>query len=148
MRYFRLTTKLAAILAASVLVLAVSAIPGAAASTTYSSHLRRYPYLTDVVNSYATINWGTDQYYSTGAVRWGKVGSESCTAHYAPASRAVVSVNGVGEYQWKAMLNLLPDAQYCYRVYLGSSPSTEIDLLGSDASPQFWTQVPAGSTES
>ncbi len=147
MRYLRLTSKLAVVLAAAVLVLTVSAIPGAAA-TTYSSHLRRYPYLTDVVNSFATINWATDQSYSTGAVRWGQVGTESCTAHYTIPSRTVVNVNGVYEYQWKAPLNLRPNTQYCYRVYLGSSPSTEIDLLGSDGSPAFWTQVPSGSSQS
>ncbi len=119
------------------------------AAATYSPQLMRYPYLTDVVNSYATINWGTDQSNTTGGVRWGKVGSESCTAHYAPATdRTVVKVNGISEYQWKAMLNLLPGTQYCYRVYLGSSSATEVDLLGTDASPVFWTQVPAGSNQS
>jgi hypothetical protein len=117
------------------------------ASTTYSPHLRRYPYLTDVVGSYATVNWGTDQSNYNGAVRYGKVGSESCTAHYVQAARTVVSVNKVSEYQWKAMLNLQPGAQYCYRVYLGSSPATELDLLGSDPSPVFRTQVPSGSSQ-
>jgi hypothetical protein len=117
------------------------------AASGYSSHLRRYPYLTDVVNSYATINWGTDQFSSSGAVRWGKVGLESCTSHYAPASRVIVNVNGVAEYQWKAMLNLTPGAQYCYRVYLGSSPESEVDLLGTDAAPSFWTQIPSGSNQ-
>ena len=143
----RIATRLTALSAVFVLLLAGWTMPTSAA-TTYNSHLRRYPYLTDVVNSYATINWATDQYFSTGAVRWGQVGAESCTAHYTPASRIVVNVNGVLEYQWKAVLNLLPNTQYCYRVYLGSSPSTEIDLLGSDAAPAFWTQVPSGSTQS
>lgn len=142
----RHATRLALVLSPLILLLAFS-VSASSAATTYSSHLRRYPYLTDVVNSYATINWGTDQSLSTGAARWGKVGSESCTAHYAPASRTVVNVNGVAEYQWKALLNLLPGTQYCYRVYLGSSPSTEIDLLGSDSTPAFWTQTPAGSSE-
>src|SRR5512138_2948528 len=105
------------------------------ADTSYSGSLRRYPYLTDVVSSYATINWATDQSNFSGAVRFGKVGSESCTAHYVQAARTFVSVNSVPEYQWKAMLNVQPGSQYCYRVYLGSSPTTEIDLLGSDPSP-------------
>src|SRR5258708_27846390 len=61
------------------------------AASGYSSHLRRYPYLTDVVNSYATINWGTDKTSSSGAVRWGIVGSESCTAHSLPASRVAAT---------------------------------------------------------
>jgi hypothetical protein len=110
--------------------------------------LRRYPYLTDVVGSYATINWGTDRTQSSGAVRYGKLGSESCTAHYAPAIRTGTTVNGMLQYQWKAQLNLLPGTQYCYRVYLGTSPATEIDLLGSDSPPSFWTQIPMGATGS
>ena len=110
--------------------------------------LRRYPYLTDVVGSYATINWGTDRSQTSGAVRYGKVGSESCTAHYAPGTKTAITVNGVLQYQWKAQLDVLPGTQYCYRVYLGSSPLTEIDLLGSDSSPSFWTQIPMGATGS
>ncbi len=134
------------LLAAVIMLLAVSATPSLAAST-YNSHLRRYPYLTDTVGSYATINWGTDQFLSTGGVRYGAVASEPCTAHYVPAVRNTITVNSVPEYQWSAMLNLAPDTKYCYRVYQGSSPATEIDLLGADASPSFVTQVPAGSTE-
>ena len=123
---------------------------GSAPSSLAASNpaLRRYPYLTDVVGSYATINWGTDRTQSSGAVRYGRVGSESCTAHYVPATKTALSVNGSLQYQWKAQLELLPGTQYCYRVYLGSSPVTEIDLLGSDSSPSFWTQMPMGATES
>src|SRR5258706_11679961 len=130
-----------------VIWLSLKVTTGMAASG-YSSHLRRYPYLTDVVNSYATINWGTDKTSSSGAVRWGRSGSESCTAHYVPASHVAVTVNGVAEYQWKAMLNLPPGAQYCYRVYLGSSPANEVNLLGTDTTPTFWTQIPSGSNQS
>ena len=123
---------------------------GSASSSLAASNpaLRRYPYLTDVVGSYATINWGTDRSHSSGAVRYGKVGSESCTAHYMPATKTAISVNGSLQYQWKAQLELLPGTQYCYRVYLGSSPVTEIDLLGSDSSPSFWTQMPMGANQS
>ena len=117
------------------------------AASSYSSQLRRYPYLTDVVGSYATINWATDRTSSSAAVRWGKVGSESCTAHYVPAFRTAMTVNGAAEYQWKALLDLVPGTQYCYRVYLGSSPANEVDLLGSDTAPSFWTQTPAGSNQ-
>lgn len=123
----------------------VSAPSGRAAS---SPALRRYPYLTDAVGSYATINWATDRSETAGAVRYGKVGSESCTAHYVPATKTAITVNGVLQYQWKAMLNLVPGTQYCYRVYLGTSPVNEIDLLGSDSAPSFWTQVPSGGSQS
>src|SRR5690349_999557 len=46
------------------------------ATAGYSTHLQRYPYLTDVVNNYATVNWATDNSGSTGSVTWGQVGSE------------------------------------------------------------------------
>ncbi|MBN2117998.1 MAG: DNRLRE domain-containing protein, partial [Anaerolineales bacterium] len=114
----------------------------------YSSQLRRYPYLTDVVGPYATINWATDRSETSGGVRFGKVGSESCTAHYVPATKTPISVNGVLQYQWKALLELLPGTEYCYRVYLGTSPVNAIDLLGTDPAPAFWTQVPAGDNQS
>jgi hypothetical protein len=129
------------------IILIFTLASSSSAASSYSSHLRRYPYLTDTVISYATVNWATDRSNSSGGVRWGKVGSESCTAHYVPASRTAISVNTAGEFQWKALLDLTPGAQYCYRIYLGSSPETEVDLLGSDPAPSFWTQVPSGSSQ-
>jgi hypothetical protein len=146
MRRFYFGKKLVFALLLLIPVVSISMTAGSA-SAGYSPLLRRYPYLTDVVDSYATINWATDQSNFNAAVRWGKVGAESCTAHYVEASRTAVTVNSVAEYQWKAMLTLAPGTQYCYRVYLGSGPSTEVDLLGSDSSPVFWTQVPSGSSQ-
>jgi hypothetical protein len=92
---------------------------GSAPSSQAASNpaLRRYPYLTDVVGSYTTINWSTDRSQASGAVRYGRAGSESCTAHYASATKTALSVNGSLQYQWKAQLDLLPGTQYCYRVY-------------------------------
>ena len=132
----------------SLLALGLIAASSGSAAASYSSQLRRYPYLTDVVGPYATINWGTDRSQTTGAVRYGKAGSESCTAHYMPATKTAITVNGASEYQWKALLTLTPGVQYCYRVYLGSSPVNQVDLLGSDSAPTFWTQAPAGGTNS
>ncbi len=107
--------------------------------------LTRYPYLTDVVGVNATVSFGTDQSKISAVVKWGQVGVEPCDAHTTTATKFTVSVNGLGEYQWKAQLSpLLPDTAYCYRPYFGTS---QIDLLGSDPTPQFVTQVPAGSTE-
>ena len=110
----------------------------------YAPQLMRYPYLTDLVDRYVTINWATDRSQTTGSARWGEVQSDgSCTpVNTVTATRTSITVNSVPEYQWKAMLTLEPDKEYCYRVYLGT-----IDLLGSDPSPRFWTQVPAGSTK-
>src|SRR5690242_908601 len=132
----------------SLLTLWLIAASSGAAAASYSSQLRRYPYLTDAVGPYTTINWATDRSQTSGAIRFGKVGSESCTTHYVAATKTAITVNGVLEYQWKAQLNLIPGTQYCYRVYLGSSPVNEIDLLGSDSAPTFWTQVPSGANQS
>src|SRR5690349_16504173 len=129
----------------SFLALWLIAASSGAAAASYSLQLRRYPYLTDAVGPYATINWATDRSQTSGAVRFGKVGSEACTAHFVPATKTTITVNGVLEYQWKAQLTLTPGTQYCYRAYLGSSPSGEVDLLGSDPAPTFWTQMPSGA---
>src|SRR6185295_5121466 len=106
--------------------------------------LKRYPYLTDVVGSSATVNFGTDQSGTTAVVKWGASGG-SCTTNTATATRTSITVNSVAEYQWSATFAVTPNTQYCYRVYLGSS---QIDLLGSDASPTFSSQLPAGSGQS
>ncbi len=139
----RLLVKFLSLLA----LLLISASSGSSAAS-YSTALRRYPYLTDVVSSYATVNWGTTRSESSGSVRFGKVGSESCTAHSVAATKTAISVNGVAQYQWKAQLQLEPGTQYCYRVYLGTSPANAIDLLGTDSAPSFWTQVPPGASQS
>ena len=146
-KYFSRRVKFALVCLSLLTLFGISAT-SKSATASYSSALRRYPYLTDVVSSYATINWATDRSESSGAVRYGKVGAESCTAHYVPASKTLISVNAVPQYQWKAQLTLEPGTQYCYRVYLGSSPVSQIDLLGSDAAPSFWTQIPMGADES
>src|SRR5919198_2848463 len=137
-----------ALLSLSLLTLFGISATSSSVLSSYSPALRRYPYLTDTIGSYATINWATDRSDTSGAVRYGKVGSEACTAHYASAIKTPISVNGVLEYQWKAQLNLIPGTQYCYRVYLGTSPVSRIDLLGSDAPPNFWTQIPSGGRQS
>jgi hypothetical protein len=123
---------------ALVFILLVPAVP--AAGTT-ASQLRRYPYLTEVVGTSATINWGTDRSATTGLVRYGVAGSGSCTTSSVTAGSTSITVNGVNEYQWKARLTVAADTRYCYRVYLGTT-----NLLGGDASPTFTTQLPAAST--
>ena len=127
-----------------VVVLAVLLAAGATARAPIARaatapELRRYPYLTDVVGQYATINWATSRAASTGTVRYGLAGN-SCTTSSATATRAAITVNGVAEYQWKALLTLAANRRYCYRVFLGL-----VDLLRDDPSPAFMTQVPAGS---
>jgi hypothetical protein len=146
-RYFSFRMKLGVVFLSLMALFGVSATSSSVLNS-YSPALRRYPYLTDTISSYAVINWGTDRSETSGAVRFGKVGTEACTVHYVPATKTPISVNGVLEYQWKAQLDLLPGTQYCYRVYLGTSPANEIDLLGSHPAPSFWTQVPSGGNGS
>jgi hypothetical protein len=70
---------------------------------------------------------------------------EPCTAHAVTASRTSITVNGVGQYQWRAQLaGLRPAARYCYRVEFGTATPV-IDLLGADPSPTFLAQLARGS---
>ncbi|MDP9185696.1 MAG: metallophosphoesterase, partial [Actinomycetota bacterium] len=127
-------------------VVAESAI-APAANAAVAPQLTRYPYLTDVVQTFATVNWATDRSGTKATLKYGRVDAGSCTTNTlspfttVSASKTSISVNGVNEYQWKAKLsNLAPNTQYCYRIFLGAT-----DLLGSNASPRFWSQIPAGS---
>jgi hypothetical protein len=131
-----------ALLPAVVLALAVlcPTQPAAAAA----GQLLRYPYLTDVVAGYATLNWGTDRSSAVGYATYGKVATESCTAHRVGASKTAITVGTTSEYQWKAKLTgLARGTRYCYRTFLGDPG---LDLLGTDPAPTFWSQLPAGST--
>jgi hypothetical protein len=136
---------LIALLAGAALTIPAAAAVTSAQAASLAPPLTRYPYLTDVVGSNATVNFGTDQSKISAVVKWGQAGVESCTAHTTTATKTSISVNGKGEYQWKAQLpGLQPDTAYCYRPYFGTS---QIDLLGSDPTPQFVTQLPAGQAE-
>ena len=125
---------------AALLLLAIAAPRPALAA---AGSLRRYPYLTDVVAGYATLNWGTDRSAATGYATYGKAGTESCTAHRVGASKTAITVGSTPEYQWKAKLTgLAPGTRYCYRTFLGDPA---VNLLGTDPTPAFWSQVPAGA---
>ena len=114
--------------------------PAAPAAT--ATQLTRYPYLTDVVTANATVNFATVRSATTAFVRYGTGGN--CTATRVNATRTSITVAGQGQYQWSAKLtNLTPDTPYCYRVYLGSAGT---DLLGTDPSPTFLSQLPSSST--
>lgn len=129
---------LAVLACAALLALVVPSVPSDAAAAS----LRRYPYLTDLVTTNVTINWATTTAVSAGSATYGAVGSESCTAHTVQATSMPITVGTVAETQWKAMLSgLAPDTAYCYRIFGGST-----DLLATDPSPQFRSQIAAGST--
>ena len=128
-----------AVLSVAALVLAaLVTLPSPAVAAT-NGVLTRYPYLTDAVQSSVTVNWATDTTGTTGSLTWGPPGN--CGANTVTASKTSITVIAKPEYQWKADIPVSPDAQYCYRVRLGST-----DLLGGDASPAFTSQVAAGST--
>ena len=138
-----MTARLAAVaIVATTLAIAVQ-VAEPVAQAAVAPQLTRYPYLTDVTQGNATVNWATDRSATTGFIRYGRVGSETCTAHKVNGSKTAINVGGVLEFQWKAKISgLSPNAQYCYRAFLGTST----DLLGSDPSPQFFSQIAAGST--
>jgi hypothetical protein len=124
----------------------VGCLVAAGSASAYAPQLKRFPYLTDVVKDSATVNWATDRSRTTGRVKYGREGVESCTARTATATRTSITVNGVSEYQWRAQMSgLVAGARYCYRVQLGSTAPI-IDLLGSDPSLSFSAQLAAGAT--
>jgi hypothetical protein len=119
----------------------INTLPSGAA---VASQLTRYPYLTDAVGTQVKVSWATDRSSTTGSLKWGAVSGTTCTAtNTVSATRYPITVNGVSQYQWIAQLSLPAAGSYCYRPFLSST-----DLLGTDASPRFKTQVPKGSAES
>ena len=121
--------------------MAALALLPSGASGAYDAKLKRYPYLTDLVGTSVMVNFGTDITSTSALVKYGPPGN--CTANTSTATRTFILVNGVSEYQWKAQISgLAPNTQYCYRLFFGAA---QLDLLGTDASPIFTTQVPAGS---
>ncbi|MEY2580481.1 MAG: acid phosphatase type 7, partial [Ilumatobacteraceae bacterium] len=117
---------------------AIDVAPQQAQAAT-SASLTRYPYLTDSIQNSITVNWATDTSSTAGTLTWGPVGN--CAANSQPATKTPITVVSTAEFQWAATIAVTPDTQYCYRVLLGS-----VDLLGTDPSPQFTSQVAAGST--
>ncbi len=132
-----------AALSATVLVGAVL-LPalGATAAAAAAPSLTRAPYLTDLVGTSVAINWATDRSATKASAEWGTVNGGSCTpTNQVTATRTAISVGTTREYQWVSVLSLPAAGSYCYRVFLGTT-----DLLASDPSPVFSTQIPAGST--
>jgi hypothetical protein len=138
--------RLIAVLSALAVVAGISLpAPSSASTGALAPQLRRYPYLTDLVGTSVEVSWATDQSGTSASATWGAVdGSGGCVpTNTLTAIRTSITVNSVPEYQWAAVLSLPAAGTYCYRVFLGAT-----DLLGSDPSPRFATQVPAGSAAS
>lgn len=119
------------------------AVPSAASTAPYAAHLTRAPYLTDLVGLHVAINYATDRSSTKASVEYGPNSATSgCTLKStATPTRTAISVGTVGEYQWTANLTLPTGGEYCYRVFLAG-----VDLLASNPSPTFLTQVQPGST--
>ena len=137
-RVRRLTGALSALF-----LLATFLVPGSAqAASVWNAALTRAPYLTDLVNTHVNVNWATNRSASTGSLQWGPFTGGTCTlTQTLTATRSSLTVGSVSEYQWKAPLSLPGQGSYCYRPFL-----TSTDLLGTDTSPHFQTQVAAGDT--
>jgi chitodextrinase len=123
------------------------ALTGGAAQASFSGFhaaLTRAPYLSDLTSSSVQISWATTT-QNRGVVRYGAAGN--CTASTITSSTlgSPITINGVTEYRNSvAVTGLSGGASYCYRIYTDAAAS--IDLLGSNASPQFRTLEAAGST--
>jgi chitodextrinase len=131
---------LAVVLALTTIGVVAEGAVAPTANAAVAPQLTRYPYLTDVVQTFATVNWATDRSGTKATLKYGVTGG-SCATNTVSASKTSITVKSTLEYQWKAKLtNLSPNTQYCYRIFLGTT-----DLLGSDPSPVFWSQIPAGS---
>ena len=127
----------------------------------YNSTLTRAPYVTDLTQTSADVNWATSvsNVTSPGSLQWGPVGN--CTAHVSPvpvnlpnsypsantptsvSGSAFSVVSGANEYQSTVVLTgLSPSSKYCYRP-LGSG---SVDLLGSNPTQTFTTLDPVGAS--
>lgn len=135
----RRTPRVVAGVASVLLLVGVTGLAPSVASAAPSTSLTRYPYLTDSIQNSITVNWATTATGTTGRVQWGPVGN--CAASTTTATKTNITVNSVAQFQWKASLPVSPDATYCYRVLLDGT-----DLLGSDPSPRFTSQVAVNSS--
>ena len=118
---------------------APAGLPGA------SAQLTRAPWLTDLTTSSVHVSWATTT-QNTGVVEYGTPGN--CTAHSVNAARAGSPITVVSTTEYLnsvAVTGLSADTPYCYRVTTGGT--SPVDLLGTDASPQFTTMQPADGTQ-
>src|SRR5438445_3342582 len=104
-----------------------------------SSHLWRYPYLTDVTANSAVVNFATDVSSPAAVATFGPAGS-GCGGSSVTATGTAITVGGRPEYELKAQLSgLNANTSYCYRAVQNG-----VDLLGSDVSPTFTTGLASG----
>lgn len=123
-----------ALVQAAALALTGSALAGLSGA---SSILTRAPYLTDLTRTSVRVSWATTT-QNRGLVEFGRAGRCAARTAVSPTLGSPITVNNVREYQNSVEITgLAPYTTYCYRVATGGSH--RIDLLGSNASPQFTT---------
>ena len=123
----------------------MTASPASAALQGANGALTRAPWLTDLTQSSVQVSWATNAQY-TGVVEYGPPGS--CTANSVIAGNmgSPITVNGVTEYQNSVTVTgLSASTTYCYRIT--NTGSNQLDLLGSNPSPQFTTLETATDTQ-
>jgi chitodextrinase len=123
----------------------MTASPASAALQGANGALTRAPWLTDLTQSSVQVSWATNAQY-TGVVEYGPPGS--CTANSVIAGNmgSPITVNGVTEYQNSVTVTgLSPSTTYCYRIT--NTGSNQLDLLGSNPSPQVTTLETATDTQ-
>ena len=127
----------------------------------FNCTLMRAPYVTDLTQTSADVNWATSvsNVTSPGSLQWGPAGN--CTAHLTPVpanlpnsfpsagtptsitGSAYTVVSGTNEYQSTVVLTgLSPSTKYCYRP-LGPG---SVDLLGTNPTQAFTTLDPASAS--
>src|SRR5438128_1310733 len=120
-----------------------SAIPSAFSPITALAStpvLLRYPYLTDVTQSWAMVSLATDTLSAAPGGKWGPAAGNCASPPNSVAATFVISF-GSTDKQFKAELTgLQPNAAYCYRVLQAG-----VDLLGS--APVFTSALASGATD-
>jgi len=102
--------------------------------------LLRYPYLTDVVGSWAEVNLATDTQSPAPIVSW-DVATGNCASPPNSATAVYVTTFLTVDRQFKAELTgLQPNTAYCYRV-----TQAGVDLLGS--APVFTSALASGAAD-
>ena len=134
----------------------------AAASPTFGSSMTRAPYVTDLNQTSAEVNWATSVGTSAGSVEWVDATGTSCptttpawsstTGQVANATTQIpygngttgwqFTVGGTPEYQNSAqMTGLVAGHLYCYAVFSAASVNA-VDLLQSPPYQSFTTLSP------
>jgi chitodextrinase len=121
------------------------------AAVVYGPSLTRAPYVSDLTQTSAEVNWATNT-ATLGSVEWGPLGN--CAANKSVATNKLppfqpdvdtanaeaptFKVGSVSEHQSSvAVSGLSPGTSYCYSVFSGGSSPT--NLLGAGSSQTFST---------